>query len=205
MSRRTPSLDASRGLARADLTAFAERLGRASDRLDGGVVGEEVAQDHRVARSLLGEATERLRDAATADELVAAIGLLAGGRRRLATVEAYLVAETPPTGRFACFFDPAHGPSVSETDWTTVRYGTRAVPVCLQDAALLGAGVRPEGRTVRLDGRTVPYWEARDATAVYLLGYFGGHRLLEWLGNRSTRLGRTVVRPPSGGIKDGLA
>jgi hypothetical protein len=115
------------------------------------------------------------------------------------------VAATPPAGRFTCFFDPSHGPSVTETDWTTVRYGTRAVPVCLQDAALLGAEVRPEGRTVRLDGRDAPYWEARDATAVYLLGYFGGHRLLEWLGNRSTRLGRTVVRPPSGGIKDGLA
>lgn len=194
-----------RELVEADLATFDVHLEEVHEHLDGGVVSVAITDELAAARRARARAEELLRRSGTPDELSAAIGVLAEGRTRLAQVEAYVVGEDGPADRPPCFFDPAHGPSVTDAAWTTVRFGTRLVPACLQDAALLAAGVRPDCRTVEVDGWRVAYWEAREATAAYLLGYFGGHQLLGWLGNRSTRLGRTVVRPPSGGIKDGFA
>ena len=193
---RSRNLETSRDLALDDVAAFDDRLAEAQSRLDGAVVAERIIEVHRAAQTIRREAEEALHGAATPDELVEAIGLLAAGRQRLAIEEAYLVAEAPPVERPPCFFDPSHGPGFTDAAWTTVRYGTRSVPVCLQDAVLLAAGVRPDSRTVEVDGHPVAYWAAREQTAAYLLGYFGGHPLLGWLGDRGHRLPTPVV-PPS--------
>ncbi len=191
------SQETSRQLALDDVATFHERLAATRLSLDGAVVAERIHQFRVAAGSDLLAAQRAVRDARTADGLVAAVGLLTAGRLRLAVVEAYLLAEAPPRGR-PCFFDPSHGPSATDATWTTVRYGTRSVPACLQDAALLAAGVRPDPRTVELDGRRVPYWAGGEATAAYLVGCFPGHVLLGWLADPGTRLPRRSMFPQPG-------
>ncbi len=194
--QRGDRLDAAHRLAEDDLTTFRERLDAMQHRLGGAVVAATVAEHHRAALAAHRLAEGRLRAAAAPDDLVAAVGVIAAGRQRLAHVEAYVTADQPPADRPPCLFDPAHGPSVVDATWTSVRYGTRRVPVCLQDTALLAAGVPPDCRRVAVEGRTVAYWEAWDVAAPYLLGYFPGHPLLVWLRDRGTRLPGIVVQPP---------
>ena len=198
LHRRRPDagVTTSRALAQADVVAFHERLDAVRSRLGGAVVADAVTEHQRAAAAALAAAEEHLRAADTSDELVAAVGLLAAGRQRLAHVEAYVVADSAPADRPPCLFDPAHGPSLTDATWTSLRYGTRRVPVCLQDTALLAAGVPPDCRRVPVDGRTVAYWEAWDVVAPYLLGYFPGHPLLAWLQDPGSRLPRVVVQPP---------
>ena len=192
--------ETSRALAVEDLAVLHEHLALAHERLEGATAARRIVEDLRSADSTALAAEAGVRSAATADDLVSAIGLLAASRRVLAGVEAYVLAESPPVGHAMCFFDPAHGAADTDARWTSVRYGTRSVPVCLQDAVLLAAGVQPDGRAVVVDGtQPVAYWEVREWTAPYLLGYFGGHPLLAWLGDRGHRLPKRVTLPPGAG------
>ena len=183
-------------MARVDLETLRERLDTADDRLRGAVIAPLVADHHRAAHDVRREAEQCLCAAVTAEELVVAVGLLATGRQHLAHVEAHVAGEDPPADRPPCLFDPAHGPSVADATWTTVRHGTRRVPACLQDTALLAAGVPPDRRTVEVAGRHVAYWEAGEDLEPYLQGYFAGHPLLDWVHDRGNRLPRGVVAPP---------
>jgi hypothetical protein len=97
---------------------------------------------------------------------------LATGRYALACVQARVAGVELPELRSPCFFNPQHGPSVSDVVWTTSRYGTRRVPACTRDADQLADGRLPEVRTVTIGSRTVPYWEAGEVFAPYSRGYF---------------------------------
>ncbi len=105
---------------------------------------------------------------------------LATGRYALACVQARGSGQPLPELRVPCFFNPQHGPSVTDVMWTQPRCGTRTVPACAQDAARVANREAPEVRMVKIGPRTIPYWEAGDAYLPYGRGYFpaGGTALI---------------------------
>jgi hypothetical protein len=169
---RREELDAVRRLADEDVTVFGEQLSR----LDGQVGAHPLDEDGRVdyqtaldAYEAAQRAVPRMRDA---EEVSTVTDTLASGRYALACVQARVAGVPLPEHRTPCFFNPQHGPSTTDVEWTSTKYGTRMVPACAQDAARVAAHQRPALRTVRIGPRTVPYWEAGAAFAPYSRGYF---------------------------------
>jgi hypothetical protein len=89
-------------------------------------------------------------------------------------VQARVAAEPIPQRRVPCFFNPQHGPSVRDVEWTPPGRGTRIVPACAQDAARVAARQKPDVRYVTIRSGKVPYFEAGQTYAPYGTGYFIG-------------------------------
>ncbi|MEV0803545.1 hypothetical protein AB0I34_38045 [Kribbella sp. NPDC050281] len=77
-----------------------------------------------------------------------------------------------PERRVPCFFNPQHGPSLTDVLWTEPGRGTRKLPACAEDAARITAGTEPLIRYAEHSGHRVPYWDAGPAFAPYGGGYF---------------------------------
>jgi hypothetical protein len=167
-------------LADEDVTILGEQL----QRLDGEVAGREMDEPTRVdyqtaldSYESAQRAVPRIRSAA---EISTITDTLATGRYALARVQARVAGQPLPVLRVPCFFNPQHGPSVTDVMWTQRGRGTRAVPACAQDAARVARHDAPEVRTVKIGSRTVPYWEAGDAFLPYSQGYFAGAAVTMW-------------------------
>jgi hypothetical protein len=74
-----------------------------------------------------------------------------------------------PERRQPCFFDPRHGPSTRDVEWSPDGGAPRLVPACEADALRVEEGEEPESRQVAYRGAMVPYWAAPTYG-----GYFGG-------------------------------
>jgi hypothetical protein len=150
---------------------------------------------------LAGEQLERAQRPA---DLVAVGAALERARYELACVRALLdgggaLAHTAP-----CLFDPRHGPSTVEVQWTPGqtgagarggRGGARPVPACPADAQRLADGTEPEVRIVSPGGRPTPYWDVPVLYGPLLVGYydgFGGAQRLKAL-LRGTPLGDALA------------
>jgi hypothetical protein len=92
----------------------------------------------------------------------------------MAAAEARLEGAEPPERRPACFFDPRHGPSVREVEWSPGGGATREVPACAACALRVEEGVEPETRQVLVGGQQTPYWAAGPAYGGYFGGFFPG-------------------------------
>jgi hypothetical protein len=100
---------------------------------------------------------------------------LAEGRYALACVRARIDDEPVPERRLPCFFNPQHGPSVTDVPWTSYRDREVEVPACAADATRIAAGEKPDSREVWTGSRKVPYWDASPPPFLwYSTGYFGG-------------------------------
>ncbi|WP_405061976.1 hypothetical protein OG474_10050 [Kribbella sp. NBC_01505] len=113
-------------LAREDVTRFGEELDAADVRLD----GVDNAADVQAALDAYSDAGRVVNGDLDDDELRDVRARVEYGRWRLACAQA-LVAGTPaPPRRALCFFDPAHG--ISVTDWMFTPGGgkPREIPVC---------------------------------------------------------------------------
>jgi hypothetical protein len=108
---------------------------------------------------------------------------LEDGRFYLACVQSRLEGKPLPERRPPCFFDPRHGPSVQDADWTPPGGSPRPVPVCAACATTLASGLHPQAREVQaLNGQTVPYYAAGPAYAPYGRGYYDSFSsVLPWL------------------------
>lgn len=142
-----------------DVTVLGEQLAELhvdtlADRLD------DVAT-HHYRRGLDGyeHAKERLRTAATAEDLVATTQLVEDARYHRACVLAVRDDEELPTRREPCFFDPRHGPSTTDVVWSPPSGTARPVPVCAADARRLAGDEPPQVRLVRIGDRYVPWHE----------------------------------------------
>jgi hypothetical protein len=89
------------------------------------------------------------------------------GRFALAAAKAHLAGRDEPERRPPCFFDPRHGPSVTDVEWEPAWGSPREVPVCAADAVRLEAGEEPDSRQVTVGGERMPYYQAP--------GYYGGY------------------------------
>ena len=168
-------------LADEDVTILGEQL----QRLDGEVAGRELDEPTRVdyqtaldSYESAQRAVPRIRSAAEISKIT---DTLATGRYALACVQARVSGQPLPELRVPCFFNPQHGPSVTDVLWTLRGRGTRKVPACAQDAARVGKHDAPEVRKVKIGSRTVPYWEAGDAFLPYSQGYFASAAVTIWM------------------------
>lgn len=119
---------------------------------------------------------EEALDRAKAPEDFQPIGKeLEEGRYDIAAARALLEGQQPPERRAPCFFDPRHGPSVTDVEWAPAGGELRPVPVCAADAVRIQDGEEPRSREIELGGERMPYWQAPGQFApFYAGGMFGG-------------------------------
>lgn len=79
------------------------------------------------ARALTAEARPRLRDAATAEAVLAVQETICQAFVHLAHSDAVVRGEEPPTRTDPCAFNPQHGPAVTEVEWAPIG-GERRTP-----------------------------------------------------------------------------
>ena len=179
-AERADDLEVVRHLADEDVTVLGEQLRRLDARLAGAALDEDARADYQAALDAYESAGRAVPRMKTADQVSAVTDTLSHGRHAIACVEARVAGAAPPPWRPPCFFDPRHGRSVTDVQWTAPGRGTRTVPACVQDAARVAEHVTPEVRSVVIAGRRVPYWQAGEAAAPYTEGYFVGAATMAW-------------------------
>jgi hypothetical protein len=146
-----------RRLMDEDVTVLGEQLAdlhvdTLSDVLD------HLARDHyRRALEHYDQAKHLLAASTTAEDVVAVEQVVADSRYHRAAVVAVRDGEPLPERREPCFFDPRHGPSMQDVEWTPPGGTSRTVAVCAADARRLSAGEEPLVRMVRVGDRWVPW------------------------------------------------
>jgi hypothetical protein len=180
--RRTQAADLEgvRRLAEEDVTVLGEQLQRLGREVEGHELDEATRLDYQTALDAYETAKDAVPRIRRADEISTIVDTLSSGRYAMACVQAGVAGTARPEQRSPCFFNPQHGPSVTEVLWTPPGRGTRLVPACVQDAARVAEHESPEVRTVRVGSRRVPYWEAGAAYLPYTVGYFGGAAAMTW-------------------------
>jgi hypothetical protein len=168
-------------LAGEDVTVLGEQLRALDAEVAGSVLDDAARADYQTALDAYESAGRAVPRISTPDEISKVVDTLSTGRYALACVQARVSGRPVPEHRVACFFNPQHGPSVTDVMWTPPRgLGTRRVPVCAQDAARVAAHEDPEVRTVTIRSRQVPYWEAGAAYLPYGEGYFPRAAVMTW-------------------------
>jgi hypothetical protein len=134
----------------------------------------DTRHDYQRALDAYESAGRKVAHLHAADAISTVVDTLAEGRYAVACVRAREAGVPVPERRSPCFFNPQHGPSALDIQWTPARGGTRRVPACTQCAARVKAGDEPAVRIVRYQAQSVPYWEAGALIEPYSRGYFGG-------------------------------
>jgi hypothetical protein len=168
-----------REVAMDDLVALGEDL-RTLD-LDVEMPGADprAKQDYVRALECYERASAGLDRARRPDDLHAVTEALEQGRFAIASAKARLAGREPPEHRSPCFFDPRHGPSVTDVEWAPPGGAPRAVPACAADADRIRDGEDPAVREITVDGRRRPYYDAPAYYGPWAGGYFGGFGLFE--------------------------
>jgi len=159
-------------LCEEDITLLGEQLAGLDDETSAHALDDAARLDYQTALDAYQSAQFALRDITDVQQVSTITDTLSSGRYALACVQARVAGEPRPDKRVPCFFNPQHGPSVTDVMFTPGGRGTRKVPACAHDAALVQAGDRPEVRMVVVNGRRVAYYEAGAAMAPYSAGYF---------------------------------
>lgn len=149
-----------RKLANDDVTALGEELAELHLDTLASELDEQAAHHYRRALDHYDQAKERVRTSETAEDVLAGDQLLQDARYHRAAVLALQAGEPLPARREPCFFDPRHGPSVRDLQWSPPSGVERTVSVCASDARRLEGGAAPEVRMVRVGDRHVPVHEA---------------------------------------------
>ncbi|HEU5033159.1 MAG TPA: hypothetical protein VFT62_00215 [Mycobacteriales bacterium] len=160
-----------RAAAEEDVTALGEEL----QALDVPPAAAAAAvTDYRAGLDAYDRAKQLLARARHPQELATVTSALEEGRWHLACVRARLAGRPLPERRPPCFFNPRHGPSVEDVEWSPPGGEPRRVPVCAADADRLARGDDPDARLVSAGGRMVPYWAGPASYGPYAGGFFGG-------------------------------
>jgi hypothetical protein len=153
-----------RRLVDEDVTVLGEQLAELhvdtlADDLD------PAARDHyRRALEHYEQATHLLAASGTAADVLAIEQVTADARYHRAAVLAIRDGDPLPQRREPCFFDPRHGPSMQDVEWTPPGGTPRSIAVCAADARRLAAGEAPLERLVRVGDRWVP-WHLSSGTS----------------------------------------
>ena len=178
--RKAEELEGVRHLAGEDARYLHEQLHRLDREIGGQVLDAETRVAYRTALDSCESAQRTLDQISNAEEVSKVTEILAAGLYALACAQARLAGRPLPEQRVVCFFDPLHGPSVTEVLWTRSGHGSRRVPACSMDADRVTNNLLPEVRTVKAGTRTRPYWAAGGAFLPYAEGYFAGVAALSW-------------------------
>ncbi|KOU38041.1 hypothetical protein [Streptomyces sp. WM6378] len=172
--RERAELDALRTVVDEDITAYGEELDRLAFTPSESGATDAMRKDYEHALDAYDKAKEQTAAARVPQDIQAVTETLADGRFALATLEARRGGRLLPERRLPCFFDPRHGPSVTDVQWAPPGGSPRPVPACADDTARVNSGQDPEARTVHTDQGPQPYWNAGPAYAPWAGGYFGG-------------------------------
>jgi len=169
---RADELEQVRRLADEDITLLGEQLQRLDAVIADRPLDDLGRVDYQRALDAYETAQRTTRAISEVDEISTVTDTLSMGRYAMACVQARVDGAPVPAYRVPCFFNPQHGPSSRDVEWTRPGRGTRIVPACAQDAARVEADEVPGVRYVQVGSRKVPYWEAGGAYAPYGRGYF---------------------------------
>src|SRR4029077_20773037 len=179
-NKKAEDLEGVRRLAGEDVTYLAEQLQGLDREVGGHVLDEETRVAYQTALDSCESAKRTLEKISNAEEVSKVTETLATGLYALACVQSRMAGRPVPEQRIVCFFNPLHGPSATEVLWTRPGHGGRRVPACSTDADRVTNKLMPEGRTVKIGARTMPYWTAGSAFLPYTQGYFAGVASLSW-------------------------
>ncbi|MGW2421805.1 hypothetical protein ACWC0C_21575 [Streptomyces sp. NPDC001709] len=168
------ALDRLRVVVDEDITAFGEELDRLDFQPAEPGADDAMRADYEHALDAYDTAKQRMARASRPEDVRAVTEALEDGRFSLARLAARREGRPLPERRPPCFFDPRHGPSVSDATWTPPGGAPRQVPVCAADATRLADGRDPVMREVDTDHGRRPYWDAGPAYGPWAGGYFGG-------------------------------
>ncbi|MGW2084568.1 hypothetical protein [Streptomyces sp. NPDC001880] len=168
------ALDKLRVVVDEDITAYGETLDRLDFHPAEPGADDNMRADYERALDSYESAKSRMEGARHPSDVRGVTQALEDGRFSLAVLEARRTGGELPARRPPCFFDPRHGLSVADVQWSPSGGTAREVPVCAADELRLREGEEPLSRTVDTgDGRR-PYWEAGPAYGPWAGGYFGG-------------------------------
>ena len=174
IEQRRAELEPVQKLAFEDVTA----LGTDLQDLDVELAGVELDAGARADYQRALDAYEAAKTASDRldrpDDVRHVTEIIEDGRYAIACVRARVAGDPLPTRRPPCFFDPRHGLSVADVEWTPPGGATRDVPACALDAERVHAGAEPDTRQVMVGAQRMPYYEGGRAYAPYAAGYFGG-------------------------------
>ncbi|MGW5283683.1 hypothetical protein ACWERI_30180 [Streptomyces collinus] len=168
------ALDRLRVVVDEDITAFGEELDRLDFHPAEAGADDAMRADYERALDAYEQAKQRMAEARGPEDVRAVTEALEDGRFSLALLAARREGRPLPERRPPCFFDPRHGPSVTDAAWTPPGGAPREVPVCAADATRLADGRDPVIREVDTDLGRRPYWDAGPAYGPWAGGYFGG-------------------------------
>lgn len=154
-------------LCEEDVTLLGEQLRRLDSETAEHALDEAGRGDYQSALDSYESAQRELGKVSELDQVTTVIDALTEGRYALACVQASVAGEPRPEKRAACFFNPQHGPSVTDVMFTARAGGTKRVPSCAQDAARVDAGEKPEIRKVLVRGHKIDYLEIRTMNRIY--------------------------------------
>ncbi|MCZ7433751.1 hypothetical protein O7609_19250 [Streptomyces sp. WMMC1477] len=192
--RERADLEKLRVVVDEDITAFGEELNRLDFHPGEAGATDAMSTDYTRALDAYDAAKDRMELARGPRDVQPVTEKLAEGRLALATLDARRTGEPlPEEERRPCFFDPRHGPSVTDVEWAPHGGARRPVPACAADAARLAEGEEPAARMVETDGGRQPYWNAGPVYGPWAGGYFGGGLLPGML--MGTMLGSMMTAP----------
>ena len=150
----------SRKMVDDDVTVLGEELSDLHIDTLASDLDDETRHHYQRALEHYEQAKEKVRSSVSYDDVLAAEQLLADARYHRAVVLALEAGEPLPERREPCFFDPRHGPSMGDVEWTPPAGVARTVPVCAADARRLTGGEAPAIRMIRVGDRYMPVHEA---------------------------------------------
>ncbi|MDO0925576.1 hypothetical protein QQY24_09205 [Streptomyces sp. TG1A-8] len=168
------ALDRLRVVVDEDITAFGEELDRLDFHPAEAGADDAMRGDYERALDAYDKAKQYMAGARRPEDVRMVTEALEDGRFSLAQLVARREGRPLPERRPPCFFDPRHGPSVTDAAWTPPGGAPREVPVCAADATRLADGRDPAVREVETDYGRRPYWDAGPAYGPWAGGYFGG-------------------------------
>src|SRR4051812_21530267 len=160
--------------ARDDLVALGEDIRALDIDVELPKTPQAGKDDYATAVSAYQRAEEAWDRARRPEDLAGVGEALEEGRWAMASAKARQEGRQPPERRPPCFFDPRHGPSSRDVEWSPPYGAPRLVPACEADAQHVERGEDPEAREVLVGGRRMPYWDAGPMYAPYAGGFFGG-------------------------------
>jgi hypothetical protein len=163
-----------RSSAQDDLVALGDDIRSLDIDVEMPGVSEDVKQRYGQALQAYQRASEIFDRAKQPDDLAPVSETLEEGRYAMAYAKALMEGRPPPERRAPCFFDPRHGPSTEDVQWSPPGGAPRPVPACAADAVRIKEGFEPHGRQVAVNGRLTDYWNAPRHYGPWAGGYFNG-------------------------------
>ncbi|GCD92270.1 hypothetical protein [Nocardioides sp. LS1] len=157
-----------RRLADEDVTVLGEQLAELHVDTLTTELDDDMRRDYQDALDAYEAAKVALREAAETQDVLRVTSLLEDGQFARACVLARRDGTELPQRREPCFFNPQHGPAVTDVAWTPPHGVEREIAVCRLDANRLSAGEQPDVRLVRVGDRYVPWYAATDERGLFV-------------------------------------